>query len=106
MGKHARAKQAIAILQFHAHRGCPRYSIDGRIDVADLGLERAIREGLDTNTGHLANVHPGEVLFVNIGNNPDFRQVGNPVNRHAGCKTHAFNGFFLQHDAVDRRTEA
>jgi hypothetical protein len=68
-----------------------------------FGFEEMSRKGVDDHLRGFAELDPGQILFVDIGDHPDGGQVGDAVDDRSGHETHPFDGLLFEHHAGGRR---
>ena len=57
--------------------------IDLRIDLGHAAVEHAIGQGLDSGFDFFTGADQRDVLFINVGFDPDYREIGHVQQRHA-----------------------
>ena len=55
--------------------------------------------------GRLAEPDVGQFVLVDVRDHPDYREVGQPVERHPRLHPHAAEGHLLQHEALVGRVQ-
>ena len=62
---------------FEANFGGAEAGIENRQNVVDPALEDLVGIGVQMDVGVFADVHRVEIIFVNVADDPDIRQIGN-----------------------------
>ena len=75
-GKHSHTHQRVGIVDLDAHLGGADLRIEDGADVADHASQDAVGIGREANVRLLAKMHRGEIVLVDIADDPDVRQVG------------------------------
>src|SRR6202521_6209733 len=73
---HARPESAIAIGKNDTNFGGARVGIEDARHIADTALEHTVRQGVQANLGRIADVYIAEIIFVDVTDHPDVREIG------------------------------
>ena len=74
-GEHAQLQEA-GIGDLNADLGGAQRGIENGANVADVARERAVRKRIEIDLGFLAELKPGNVVLVNVADNPDRGEIG------------------------------
>src|SRR5580658_2931052 len=100
--EHAWAHES-GIANFNANLGGANGWVENRADVADRALDNLIRVSVQLNVGRLAEPHVGEIILINVAENPYVGQIGNRerVRRRQTLHSRCIGDFLVRDYAGD-----
>ena len=103
--EHIRFEQTLGIIKLNAHFIGACFGIQIGIDVGDKTDKIATRQRADTQCSRIPDMHPGNLILIQIGQNPDARQIGNLIKlggwRHTRPFAHADAGHHTGRRSMD-----
>lgn len=84
-GEHAEAEQVLRIVHLNANLGGAQGGVELCADVADGSGEGFTGEGVEGDVSVLAEMDVGEVILVDVADDPDVGQVGDSKGASGAC---------------------
>src|SRR6266581_868312 len=103
---HLRAQELVGrVRKLEADLRRARLCIQHRRDVGDARREALLGVGGERERGLLADLHERQLVLVDVAVDPDGREIGELVERHAGLHPLAGDRHLLDDDARDGRVD-
>ena len=103
--EHRRLELAARVGHLDPHRNAARFRLQRRVDVGDAALEGLVGVGRRRDARLRAALDQADVLFRQVSDDPDRREVGHLVEHLARHEAHPLQRLLFRHDARDRRWE-
>jgi len=105
VGEHLRLENVAGISQLHANLDGARLRIDRGIDEGDISRVSLAGIVTQSKSNALANANIGYFVFINVGQSPDTRQIGDCIDLGVRRDRSLRIGLAISDESADRRRD-